>query len=58
MAVERVHIDLELERDSDPIRGTVRAQSRAFEFSGWLALIAELDGLRRTDERDEEDDKA
>ncbi len=47
MPAERVHVDLELERDSDPIRGTVRANAHALEFSGWLALIAELDGLRR-----------
>jgi hypothetical protein len=57
MAAERVHIDLELERDSDPIRGTVRAHSRAMEFSGWLALIAELDGLRRDSDAKPEDDQ-
>ncbi|HEX6388928.1 MAG TPA: hypothetical protein VFZ89_05770 [Solirubrobacteraceae bacterium] len=55
MAAERVQVELELERDSDPIRGTVRVDSRTSEFSGWLALIAELDGLWRHDEEQEDE---
>lgn len=57
MANERVHVELDIERDTDPIRGTVRAHAKALEFSGWLALIAELDGLRRTNDEPQEDDE-
>ncbi len=54
MPAEPLHVALELDRDSEPIRGTLRAASRAMEFSGWLALIAELDGLRRGDGHEED----
>jgi hypothetical protein len=42
----QVHVDLELDVDAEPIRGTVRSGAAVRQFSGWLALISELDGLR------------
>jgi len=44
---DRVHVDLELDVNAEPIRGAVRVGSApAREFSGWIALISALESLR------------
>jgi hypothetical protein len=40
----RVHLDVELERGGDQIRGTVDdGTGRVLEFSGWLELMSAFD---------------
>jgi hypothetical protein len=48
---------LEVERDADPIRGTVaEAQGSARPYVGWVALIGALDELRGAGGDEQEED--
>lgn len=46
-ADDRVYLGVALERDGEPIRGTVRAgESAKREFSGWLEFMSVLETAR------------
>jgi hypothetical protein len=47
VADDRVHLGVALERDGEPIRGTVCDGDRArLEFSGWLEFMSVLETAR------------
>jgi hypothetical protein len=47
---KRVHVDLEIEPDAEPIRGRLSIDGGGcWDFTGWLAFVRALDEALATD---------
>jgi hypothetical protein len=47
MTPARIHLHVDIERDQEPITGTLSdAAGAALEFSGWMELMSALDTAR------------